>query len=533
LQKMARRLPSQRHDWSTPSADIPRSVFDRSHPYKTTFNAGFLVPILVDEMVPGDTFNVRLQGFARMATPIFPIMDNLHMETFFFAVSHRLVHDNWAKLMGEQLNPGDSIDYLAPQVAGPSVSTGYDPETVADYMGIPTGIASVAHSAYWLRAYNLIIREWFRNQNLQNSPEVRTDDGPDSYSLYTLRRRNKRPDYFVAANPWPQKGPEVQLPLGSEAPVRGIGVQQDATWAGPSAADIRETGGFTTTYTQFQNPQASPSVRIQGSSDFPYVYADLANATAANVNEWRTALAVQKILERDARVGTRLVEIIEGHFRVHSPDQRMQRPEYLGGGSSPINVTAVPQTSASQTTPASPQGNLAAFATANLNGHGFTYSAVEHVVILGLVNVRADITYQQGLHRMWSRRTRYDFYMPSLAHLGEQAILNKEIYYGTDNAENNKAFGYIPVWDEYRYKPGMITGKFRSNTPGGSLDPWHLSEFFPAPPKLDETFISSNPPIDRVVAVQDEPHFIFDGWFNMRCARPMPTHGIPGLWPRF
>lgn len=504
------------------NVEIPRSKFVRSHGYKTTFDAGYLVPIFVDEALPGDTFNVNLTGFGRLATPIYPIMDNMVMDTFFFAVPLRLVWDNWKKFCGEQENPGDSIDFACPQIELNNIAN----ETLYDYFGLPTQVgAAYSVDNFAGRAYNLIWNDWFRDENLQDSVTVDKDNGPDDIADYVLLRRAKRHDYFTSALPFLQKGDAVQLSLGTEAPITGFGIPvspgsaSSQTWKEYPAVDQSGTG-WQIDITRFaEDPD---------NTGYPKVIADLSAATASTVNELRQAIQVQRLLERDARGGSRYIEIVKSHFGVTSDDARMQRPEYLGGGSQPINVGAVARTDSSP-------GVLGAVGTVAFKGHGFVKSFTEHCIIIGLANVRADLTYQEGIDRMWDRQTRYDFYWPTLAHLGEQAILNREIYIDAStigDSSHEDVFGYQERYGEYRYKNSKITGKFRSND-AASLDAWHLGVEFGSQPTLDETFIQENPPIDRVIATPTEPHIIFDSYIQMECTRPMPLYSIPGLIDHF
>lgn len=535
------KMPPQKshHFGVTPAVRIARSKFDRSHGLKTTFDSAYLVPVLVDEVLPGDTFNCRASFFARLSTPLKPVMDNMYLESFFFFVPLRLLWTNWEKFNGAQTNPGDSTSFVVPTVqmpiGGPAVGT------LFDYFGLPsgsqiTGTFNVA--AFWSRAYNKIWNEWFRDENLQNSVTVDTGDGPDTYANYVLKKRGKRHDYFTSCLPWPQKGTAVTIPAGANsAPVNLVPytTNNNNMLVRKAADDTAYTTnvsliGATTPTGALKDSVSGTALTVDPNGRLT---ADLSSAFATTINQLRLAYQTQALLERDARGGTRYTEILRSHFGVVSPDFRLQRSEYLGGGSAPINVHPVPLTTKGDGTTPGAQGNLAAFGTAAARGHGFNKSFTEHGVIIGLVNVRADLTYQQGTHRMWTRSTRYDFYWPTLAHIGEQVVTNKEIWTQGDNvAADAQAFGYQERHAEYRFKPSMITGKFRSDYVT-TLDVWHLSQRFTSLPTLGDTFITEAPPISRVVAVTSEPQFILDAYFDYKCARPMPVYGVPGWGGRF
>jgi hypothetical protein len=517
-----------------PKAEIPRSAFKIETMHKTTFDGGYLIPFYVDEVLPGDTFSLKATMFARLATPIFPVMDNMHLDTFYFFVPNRLVWNNWVKFMGEQTDPGDSIDYTIPQMVSPTA--GYAIGSLQDYMGLPTvgqveAGSTVSHSAMWLRAYNLIWNEWFRDQNLQDSIVVDKDDGPDTYTDYVLKRRGKRHDYITGCLPWPQKGDTaVTLPLGTNAPIVTNGFPPTFNADTVTNQVLSVSAGLSPVH--LAAPTNTSALTYGNQSG---LVADLSAATAATINQIRQAFQIQKLLERDARGGTRYTEIIRAHFGVVSPDARLQRPEYLGGGTSTIVFNPIAQTSATGLTGGStPAGNLAAMATALNQQHGFTQSFTEHGMIIGLVSVRADLTYQQGIRKMWNRETRYDFYFPAFAMLGEQAVLSKEIYCTGQTADND-VFGYQERWAEYRYQPSMITGLFRS-TASGTIDNWHLAQNFTSRPTLNDTFIQDTPPISRVLAVgsgANGKQFIFDSFIEKNVTRPMPIYSVPGLIDHF
>lgn len=513
------------HQFSqTPKVETQRSSFDRTHQHKTTFDAGKLIPFYVDEVLPGDSFNVNTTLFGRLATPLHPIMDNMFLDTHYFYVPNRLLWDNFKKFMGEQDNPTDSVDYLVPQLVDNN-NTGFAQNSIEDYLGLPvsTQATGLSVSALWHRAYNLIWNEWFRDQNLQDSVTVNKGDGPDNLSdnHYSVLRRGKRHDYFTSALPWPQKGPGVELPLGSSAPITGM-VDTDKS-------PIMTYSPTLSNYNVQQDPNATSWSQEQG------LQVDLSSATASTINSLRQAFQLQRLAEKDARGGTRYTEIVRSHFNVTSPDARLQRPEFLGGSTSRVQVQPVASTAdfKAMALAAAGVGDLGALATVASNNDGFTKSFTEHGVIIGLVSARADLTYQSGVNRMFSRRTKYDFYWPTLAHLGEQEVKNKEIFAQGTSADEG-TFGYQERWSEYRYGISKITSAFRSDAPnGGSLDTWHLSQDFANLPLLNETFIEDNPPISRAIAVQSEPHFILDAYINCKTARAMPTYSVPGLIDHF
>nr|UXQ87977.1 MAG: major capsid protein [Microvirus sp.] len=507
------------HQFSqTKTATIPRSSFDLSHGYKTTLDAGFLIPILSLECLPGDTINCRASLFGRLATPIKPILDNLHLETFFFFTPTRQVWPNFVKMMGEQVNPTDSIDFSVPVVGtGAAVTTG----TLGDYYGIPLGTDpdDVVINALPFRIYGHIYNFWFRDENLIPSLNNASGDGPDA-ATQTLgrlpQRRRKRRDYITAGLPFQQKGPDVTVSLGTSAPIATAAV------AGQNIEIINGAGNPFTMDTLTTGELAPLSTGAGVNT----MFADLSASNGISIQDLRESTQIQKLLERDARGGTRYPEILRSHFQVTDPSLLVhQRPLYLGGGKSMINITPVQQTTESDAL--TPQGNLAAYGTVSAAGHGFTSSFTEHGYITGLVNVRADLTYQQGLERYWSRQTRYDFFWPTLAHLSEQDVKNKEVFVSNSSVDD-EVFAYMPRYDEYRFKQSQITGLFRSDA-AASLDVWHLAQDFQVLPALNKAFIEDNPPIDRVVAVPSEPDLLLDVYFKITAARPLPTYATPGM----
>lgn len=581
---MARKIRVRGHRFSdAPAMYMRRTKFDRSHVYKTTFDAGKLIPVFVDEVLPGDTARMSVNYFARLATPIKPIMDNIYLDWFFFFVPNRLVWEHWQNFCFEQEDPDDSTDYVIPTV---SASTSVNNSLVGslwDYFGLPINTTNniTGISALPFRGVYLIYNEWFRDENLQKSVKIEKGDvnrvidinrlseqpswvldssSADAYPGFACPPRGKRHDYFTSALPWTQKGPGVSIGLAGTAsivdPTPGTGYLLHST--GNQLAAVSAYGGDASSSGGRRIAQGNGSISFNrnGDTDFSTIggfagnasssvtmsaqtastylgndsYVDLDTSNIFTINSLRTAFQMQKFYERLARGGSRYTEVLRSFFGVVSPDARLQRPEFLGSFTKMVNVNPIAQTSATNDT--SPQGNLSAYGVTAAKFHGFTKSFVEHGYIFGFVCARADLTYQQGINKMWLRSTVYDFYWPTFAHLGEQAIELREIYAQGSEADKT-VFGYQERYAEYRYKPSQITGKFRSSVTDGNLDVWHLSQFFKNAPTLNEEFIVENPPIERIIAVPSEPEFLLDIGFRYTTVRPMPMFGTPGLVDHF
>lgn len=581
---MARnRIRVKAHNFSNaPQVYQKRSRFDRSFVRKMTFDEGKLVPFFVDEVLPGDTVSLTVRDFCRLSTPVAPFMDNLYLDKFFFFVPNRLVWEHWQNFCFEQEDPDDSTDFVVPtcQLAGGTAGEN-GIGTLWDYFALPTGLTKALNvNALPFRMYYLIWNEWFRDENLQKSVKIdksdtnavfkqdRVSDQPswifssgETYvNGFALAPRGKRFDYFTSALPFQQKGPGVSIGLAGTAsivdPTPGAGYLLHST--GTELAAVTAYGGESSSSGGRRIASGTNSIsfnRYGSTSDYSGIggfagntnsnvtmtaqaastylgndsYVDLNTSSIFTISSLRTAFQMQKFYERLARGGSRYTEVLTSFFGVVSPDSRLQRPEYLGGSSKMMNINPVAQTSS--TGEVTPQGNLAAYGVSASKYHAFTKSFVEHGYIIGLLEVRADLTYQQGINKMWLRSTVYDWFWPTFAHLSEQAILNAEIY--AQGTEDDKGvFGYQERYAEYRYHPSEICGHFRS-TYTKPLDVWHLSQKFDSLPTLSDQFIQDKPPVDRVVAVKNYPHFLIDIGFKYHTTRAMPMYGIPGLVDHF
>lgn len=527
-----------------PQVGVSRSRFQRNSDNKTTFNTGDLIPVYLDEVLPGDTHQVDAACVIRMATPIFPVMDNAFCDFYFFFVPNRLLWEHWKEFMGENKETAwtPKTEYSIPQVTAPA--GGWEEGTLADYLGLPTKVEGISVSALPGRAYGLIYNEWFRNQNVTQPTLVevtdatttgKNDGSATNDSAITLAKPLKAAkvfDYYTGALPEPQKGEPITLPMNGNAAIKPYDLETD-----------KELGWFGTDRNRpvsnlnFNSPESDENLNYtkdltattrgtSGGEKTVALRADLSSVTAATINQLRQAFQIQKLLEKDARGGTRYREVLREHFGVISPDSRMQIPEYLGGYRLPINISQVIQTSSTDST--SPQGNTAALSVTTMNKPMFTKSFTEHGFIMGLAVVRTDQTYQQGIERMWSRKGRYDYYWPVLANIGEQAVLNKEIY-AQGNTKDEEAFGYQEAWADYRYKPSKVTGLFRSNATQ-SLDAWHYAQDYDALPTLSTAWMEqTDTEMKRTLAVQSQPDFIADFYFMNKTTRCMPVYSIPGL----
>jgi hypothetical protein len=533
MNNMKRIASAFQHDFSKlPQVHRPRSAFKCDHTYKTTFNAGYLIPFFWDEVNPGDTVKLGVTGMVRFATLLFPLMDNMRFYMHYFFVPNRLLWSHWVNFMGEQANPNDSISYTVPKMQA-TASTGYAETSVFDYFGLPTKIPGYYHISLPLRAYNLIYNYWFRSEDLQNSVTVRLSDGSDVPGDFTLLQSNKIRDYFTSGLPNTQKGTLVTVPLGTTAPVISSGTHVQF-------ADIANTANFATaTYQSAVTSRIDLSTpsggSLAGGTTLQFLttntglYADLTNASAATINSLRTAFQIQRFLERDQRSGTRYPEHVQAHWGVSNPDARVQWPELLHSSSDPVHISVVAQTSGTSITGEStPQANLAGFGTAVVMDPGFVRSFTEHGQLIGILIARADITYQQGLNRKWSRSIRYDYPYPVFAHLGEQPILNQEIYTeGTGGSDDLLTFAYQERYAENRYFPNQISGLLRTNATG-TLDSWHLAQNFSSLPTLGTTFLNDSPPTTRVKANSSDPDFIGDFRFNHTIVSVLPSYSVPG-----
>lgn len=535
---------SEQHYAQVPHAEIRRAKFQRDFNLLTTMNEGDLVPIYLDEVLPADTFKINLNALVRMATPLYPVMDNAYMDFYFFFVPARLLWKHFQNLMGQNDSTfwAETTEYTTPVTTAPE--GGWKVGTLADYFGIPTGVSGLKVNSLPFRAYAKVWNEWFRDENLQQ-PVTQSMDDTTTTGVNTGTNLSdaeagglplkvcKYKDYFTSCLPSPQKATEpVTIPLTGNAPIKGY---KDEGRTNPVT-------GETNTFYSIGPAEAGEKVQVgqigadkQGlamywgkNGSLTYLGAELGKITGATINELRQAIAVQHIFERDARTGTRYKEILKGAWGVTSPDARLDRSEYIGGHRMPINVNQVIQTSSTDST--SPQGNTGAYSMTTLSRNMCTYSATEHGYVLGLAAIRVDHSYQQGLSRLWTRNTRFSYYDPMLANLGEQAVLNQEIY-AQGKPQDEEVFGYQEAWADYRYRTNMVTSEMRS-TYKQTLDAWHYADKYDALPTLSSSWIKEGTEnIDRTLAVQssNSHQFICNFYYEQAWTRPMPIYSVPGI----
>uniref|UniRef100_A0AAU8AXI9 Major capsid protein n=1 Tax=Dulem virus 162 TaxID=3145639 RepID=A0AAU8AXI9_9VIRU len=555
---------TESHFSTLPKVDISRSTFDRSSSLKTSFNVGQIVPFFIDEVLPGDTFDVATSKVVRMPSLITPIMDNIYLDTYYFFVPNRLVWSHWREFNGENTQSAwiPTTEYEVPQLTAPS--GGWNVGTIADYFGVPTGVSSLSVNALPFRAYALIMNEWFRDENLSDPLSIPVNDatvaGVNTGTFVTDVAKGGLPytaakyhDYFTSCLPSPQKGPDVTISVAQPAnlPLKYLSTKYDVSSIGPHYKYLNRSGADSWSGSIYTTSLANPIGEVFKSngltnSQYPggssgsvpetvvpvvdnlWAIQD-GNVNVTTINQLRMAFQVQKLYERDARGGTRYIEILKSHFGVTSPDARLQRPEYLGGNRLPITINQVLQQSAT-TEGSTPQGNPVGQSLTTDTHSDFKKSFVEHGFLIGVMVARYDHTYQQGLNRMWSRKDRFDYYWPVFANIGEQAVLNQEIY-AQGNTKDKEVFGYQEAWADYRYKPNCVTGEMRSQY-AQSMDVWHLADDYNSLPHLSDSWIREDPAnVNRVLAVSDQNanQLFADVYVQNRCTRPMPMYSIPGL----